>query len=168
MSGKKAKKARKAQGTKLKMGVRVSDVCISRSIYASAVDAMFEAVLPNDKGEVHLLAPASGELSFEDAPVIARWSVGDTEILLCLTDESDPEQELIFNDQRYFRIWYRLSAADEGRWAVWQFSEAVELFEQMADIYDIAGLTPPLSARFSYPILAGDAIAFITGEEVAR
>jgi hypothetical protein len=168
MNGKKAKKARKTNGAKRAESAKVLVSVIGQYLLESEVDAVFEVVLPNHEGSVYFATEPGCESTLEDSTVFARWSVGDTEILFCLPNEADEEFEALLAVEDAYRCWYRLSASDEGRWAVFCSHQAWELFEQMAEVYDIAGLTPPLSPRFQYPITAGEAIALITGQEVAR
>lgn len=167
MSGKQAKKARKAQGTKrpnlMKKHLPTLRTNSVLSLLGTEVDAAIEITL-NPNAVIGALRSYSGSgRNLEDAIVIERMSVGEFDILVCITPFADPDPRVLPFSGEYDRVWVRQNDNDEGAWDVWKTGQAHALFRAVADGYDAAGLRPALSERFPLPIRAGDAIALIKG-----
>lgn len=168
MSGKKAKQARKGNGTKRS---RRMENCLPTlhtkavmSLLGTEVDAVVEMTLSAD-AVIEALGNYSGSgRNLEDAIVVERMSVGDLDILGCITPFADPDPRVQPFSQEFDRLWIRQGADDEGKWVVWETGQAHAYVQTIAEVYDAAGLLPPLSERFPLPIRAGDAIALIKGE----
>lgn len=135
---------------------------------ATGATAVFETLMGEHTLSQVVRRDDNGRIPFEDNLVTAHYRVGDFTALVTSSAVADPE----FSDDEnadLVRAWVRTSASATGTWQVWQRGELKRLVLGMKSVFDAAGMDDvPMSADLRLPVRAGDAIAVITGEEVAR
>lgn len=141
---------------------------VERIETVSGAKAVFETLVGEHNISQVVRRDEHGRVPFEDNIVTAHYRVGDFTALLTSSAVADPDFE-DDEDADLVRAWVRTSAGATGTWKVWQRGELKRLVLQMKSVFDAAGMDDvPMSADLRLPVRAGDAIAAITGEEVAR
>lgn len=135
---------------------------------ATGTRAVFETLVGEHTLSQMVRRDDSGRIPFEDNLVTSHYRVGDLTALLTSSAVADPEFSHD-EDADLVRAWVRTSSSAPGTWQVWQRGELKRLVLEMKSVFDAAGMDGvPMSADLRLPVRAGDAIAVITGEEVAR